>query len=336
MCKRWGGKGHILGEYVCGFNARDEDQDQISPPPWSLVISYKKAIWKEATTRTTVGIYFLPSTTLRESWGGELQRREQDQEVPCLWASEISFQRGWDCELRLINVEGAVYYNCGEAQERRTEEDPVQKSELKMEELWATDGGPVWELAESAQRGNQRGCGRKRGRVLPWTLGTWVERKGQDAGARHEGRKWPKGELFRWRSSGLHRWRQGRPQERMGRNECRKFSIRMLLASLMFVVIWQAEVWRSLQRRWFRWKNTSWLTERDGKGSKGKGQTKAWIVSLTCVKVNHPFFQREHQKRKLDKADSEADIQRYKTMEIWPIGLSRRGCPVHQWGAVTL
>ena len=269
MCKRWGGKGNILGEYVCGFNARDEDQDQISPPPWSL-------IWKEAATRTTVGIYFLPSTTLRESWGGELQRREQDQEVPCLWASEISCQRGWDCELRLMWRVRSTTTDRGELWmlwwSTRVKDGGGPCPEIRVE-----DGGLMSDWWRTSVR-----VGRECSKGQPERL--WKEERTRSAmdswymswahGARHEGRKWPKGELF-WRSSGLHRWRQGRPQERMGRNECRKFSIRTLLASLMFVVIWQAEVWRSLQRRWFRWKNTSWLTERTEKAAKERAKRKS-------------------------------------------------------------
>ena len=54
------------------------------------------------------------------------------------------------------------------------------------------------------------------------------------------------------------------------------------------------------------------IEDTRGKSSKGKGQTKEWIVSLTCVNVTHPFFRCERQKRKLATADSEAEIWRFK------------------------
>lgn len=59
-------KDYILGEYVYGLNSRDEEGRTISSPAWSLVLSYERAIRKEAAKRTRDGTPY--PTALRESW----------------------------------------------------------------------------------------------------------------------------------------------------------------------------------------------------------------------------------------------------------------------------
>lgn len=44
-------KDFVLGEYVWGLNAKDEEGKTVSSPPWSLVLSYERAIRKELQRR---------------------------------------------------------------------------------------------------------------------------------------------------------------------------------------------------------------------------------------------------------------------------------------------
>ena len=59
-------KDYVLGEYVYGLNSRDEEGRTISSPPWSLALSYERAIRKEAAKKTREGTPF--PTALREAW----------------------------------------------------------------------------------------------------------------------------------------------------------------------------------------------------------------------------------------------------------------------------
>ena len=59
-------KDFVLGEYVWGLNAKDEEGRTVASPPWSLVLSYEQAIRKEAAKKVREGTPY--PTALRESW----------------------------------------------------------------------------------------------------------------------------------------------------------------------------------------------------------------------------------------------------------------------------
>lgn len=59
-------KDFVLGEYVWGLNAKDEEGKTVSSPPWSLVLSYERAIRKEAAKKVREGTPY--PTALREAW----------------------------------------------------------------------------------------------------------------------------------------------------------------------------------------------------------------------------------------------------------------------------
>lgn len=59
-------KDFILGEYVWGLNAKDEEGKTVSSPPWSLVLSYERAIRKEAAKKVREGTPY--PAALREAW----------------------------------------------------------------------------------------------------------------------------------------------------------------------------------------------------------------------------------------------------------------------------
>lgn len=60
-------KDYLLGEYVYGLNSQDEGGRTVATPPWSLVLSYERAVRKEAMKRTNGEGTPIP-VALKQAW----------------------------------------------------------------------------------------------------------------------------------------------------------------------------------------------------------------------------------------------------------------------------
>ena len=60
-------KDYLLGEYVYGLNSQDEHGRTVATPPWGLILSYERAVRKEAMKRTNADGIPIP-VALKQAW----------------------------------------------------------------------------------------------------------------------------------------------------------------------------------------------------------------------------------------------------------------------------